>query len=45
MTKEGEILSNIRSAVDKYNSIQLEDLKEMSEVLRTLSSNSFYLEA
>jgi len=39
-----EILKEIRQAIDRYNSIPLENYKEMSEVLRTLTANLFYLE-
>ena len=40
-----EILKKIRESVDRYNNIPLENYKELSEILRTLTSNLFYLEA
>jgi len=39
-----EILSNINNSVDKYNDLPLIEYKELSEILRELTSNLFYLE-
>ncbi len=39
-----EILSNINNSIDRYNNLPLIDYKELSEILRELTSNLFYLE-
>jgi len=43
MNQEQEILKNIADGVDEYNAVDLSDLKAMSEILRKLNANLFYL--
>lgn len=40
-----KILSKIRSAVQKFEELPLDDTKEQSEILRSLTCNLFFLEA
>ena len=40
-----EILSNINASVDTYEGMELQEFKELSEILRALTSNLYYLEA
>lgn len=40
-----EILSNIRASIDTYEGMFLEDYKKLSEILRILTANLFYLES
>ena len=39
-----EILSNIDKSIDEYNDMDLFHYKQLSEILRVLTSNLFYLE-
>lgn len=43
MKELDEILERIRSARDYYDTMHLEDVKMLSEVLRTLTNHLFYL--
>lgn len=38
-----EILNNLKGAIAKYEDISLDDVKELSEILRTLDVNLSYL--
>lgn len=44
MTTEEEILSNIGEAVESYSHAPLSDYHTLSEILRLLTANLFYLE-
>jgi hypothetical protein len=39
-----EVLDRINKAVDEYNNLNLFDYHQLSEILRTLTANLFYLE-
>ena len=43
MNQEKEILVNIADSVDAYNEVSLSDPKQLSEILRKISANIFYL--
>jgi len=43
MNQEKEILVNIADSVDAYNKVSLSDPKQLSEILRKISANIFYL--
>ena len=42
--KESEILENINNCVERYHNMNLEDTLNQSDILRTLTSNLFFLE-
>jgi hypothetical protein len=45
MNQEKEILDNIVGSIDAYAKAPLSDYLTLSEILRTLTANLFYLEA